>query len=221
MKTAPETCLACFEGGKRLSARDVAKQTGMLIATARNAMHRLAVWQQIKRADDYDKQSACYVLAPNAPPIPVRAVGDKRSGPRGQSMYARTLRAYADQVEHTHEEAGVAAGVHLITLRTYVKRMTDAGLLEHCGYRIEKTGRVARHRITAAGLAKLTQKPVRAERPERPEKDDEQPPAVDVERLISSAKASRPLLDMAWMSVAREQEASHVCRSGAREGGGA
>lgn len=216
--TAPETCLACFAGGKRLSARDVAKQTGMLIATARNAMHRLAVWQQIKRTEDYDKQSACYVLAPNAPAIPVRAVGDKRSGPRGQSMFARTLRAYADQVEHTHEEAGVIAGVHLITLRTYVKRMTDAGLLEHCGYRIEKTGRVARHRITAAGLAKLTEK---ARQPARSEKDDEKPPAVDMERLIASAKASRPPLDIAWMSVAREQEASHVCRSGAREGVGA
>lgn len=34
-----------------------------------------------------------------------------------------------------------------------------------------------------------------------------QPPKVD---LVSMAMKSRPALDMAWMSVAREQEATHV-----------
>lgn len=48
------------------------------------------------------------------------------------------------------------------------------------------------------------------------------PPApIHADGIVDMAVVSRPPLDMAWMSVAREQEASHVCRSGAREGVGA
>jgi DNA-binding PadR family transcriptional regulator len=92
--------------------------------------------------------------------------------------------------------------VEIIAPREQSYSINDAGRHRIAVVPPEVQSKKERERLKTANRRARLKAEQQAKAPIKP-----QPPKVD---LVSLAMRTRPALDMAWMSVAREQEASHV-----------
>lgn len=153
-KTAPLAALGAFDDGESLSAREIAERIDMHLPTVRNAVHRLLVWGQLKKASDWSIRVPRYELIKDAPALPARSCGDFTEK-TGESLMLRVLRAFDHGVPLSRHDASLASGVNIITVNVYVGRLVKSGAIASFPINSPPSARQAEFQITPIGEKRL------------------------------------------------------------------